>query len=139
MVCGKQRLVEEEVGPVNNFLLIFLCILCFGCESSHTVISNDGKWRVSFDPAPEDIPLNEMFEMRVWVNGNTKIKSVRVDAAMPAHGHGMMTESTTELQLDGSYLATGMLLHMPGDWELYFDISDSSSIERAQKSILLHP
>ena len=58
---------------------------------------------------------------------------------MPAHGHGMMTESTTELQLDGSYLATGMLLHMPGDWELYFDISDSSSIERAQKSILLHP
>ncbi len=105
----------------------------------HTVKSNAGNWKVTFSPIPEQMPLNEVFELTTWVEGDHAIKSLRVDAAMPAHGHGMMTDPVTTLQEDGSYKTTGMLLSMPGKWELYFDIDDGKTIERAQDEVTLAP
>jgi hypothetical protein len=105
----------------------------------HTVTSNAGNWRVTFSPVPEAMPLNEVFELTSWVEGDGEVKSLRVDAAMPAHGHGMMTDPVTVLQEDGSYKTTGMLLSMPGYWELYFDIDDGTTIERAQDEVTLVP
>ncbi len=105
----------------------------------YTVISNAGNWEVVFLPTPGEMPLNEVFELTIWVEGEGEIKSLRVDAAMPAHGHGMMTDPITTLQEDGSYKTTGMLLSMPGYWELYFDVDDGKTIERAQDSVTLEP
>ena len=85
------------------------------------------------------MPLNEIFELTATVEGEGEIKSLRIDAAMPAHGHGMMTDPITTLQSDGSYKTTGMLLSMPGHWEIYFDIDDGETVERAQDSINLVP
>tara|TARA_X000001036_G_scaffold353494_1_gene334826 strand:- start:5880 stop:7520 length:1641 start_codon:yes stop_codon:yes gene_type:complete len=105
----------------------------------HTVKSNAGNWKVTFSPAPEEMPLNEVFELTTWVEGKGKVTSLRVDAAMPTHGHGMMTDPVTTLQEDGSYKTTGMLLSMPGYWELYFDINNGDTIERAQDEVTLEP
>jgi DNA-binding beta-propeller fold protein YncE len=105
----------------------------------HTVTSNAGNWKVTFLPTPEEMPLNEIFELTTWIEGDQDIKSLRVDAAMPAHGHGMMTDPVTTLQEDGSYKTTGMLLSMPGHWELYFDVDDGRTIERAQDEVTLQP
>jgi hypothetical protein len=105
----------------------------------HSVTSNAGNWKVTFSPTPDKMPLNEIFELTTWVDGEGEIKSLRVDAAMPAHGHGMMTDPITTLQEDGSYKTTGMLLSMPGDWEIYFDIDDGETIERAQDKVTLNP
>ena len=105
----------------------------------HSITSNAGNWKVTYSPTPEQMPLNQVFELITRVEGNSEIASVRVDAGMPAHGHGMMTEPVTTLQADGSYKTTGMLLSMPGDWEIYFDINNGETIERAQDSITLAP
>ena len=105
----------------------------------HTVTSNAGNWEVRYSPTPDEMPLNVVFELTTWVVGEKDIESVRVDAAMPAHGHGMMTDPVTTLQEDGSYKTTGMLLSMPGRWEVYFDINDGESIERAQDEVILQP
>jgi len=105
----------------------------------HTVTSNAGNWKVTYSPTPDEMPLNEVFELITWVEGDGEIKSLRVDAAMPAHGHGMMTNPVTILQADGSYKTTGMLLSMPGYWELYFDVDDGNTIERAQDEGTLEP
>jgi DNA-binding beta-propeller fold protein YncE len=105
----------------------------------HTVTSNAGNWKVTYSPIPEEMPLNEVFELTTWVEGDGEVKSLRVDAAMPAHGHGMMTDPVTTLQEDGSYKTTGMLLSMPGYWEIYFDINDGETIERAQDEVTLNP
>ena len=105
----------------------------------HTITSNAGKWKVTFSPSPAEMPLNEIFELTTRVQGDGKVKSLRVDAAMPEHGHGMMTDPVTTLQDDGSYKTTGMLLSMPGYWELYFDVDDGSIIERAQDEVTLDP
>lgn len=120
---------------------LFLILLLTGCATAkHQVSSNAQNWNVSFTPAPDEMPLNEVFEITSWVQGEGEIDSLRVDAAMPAHGHGMMTDPKTILQPDGSFLTTGMLLHMPGDWEIYFDIRyENDIIERAQVPLYLKP
>lgn len=121
--------------------VILLCILS-GCASTtqHSVRSNANNWTVAFTPVPEEMPLNEVFEITTWVTGSGEVQSLRVDAAMPGHGHGMMTTPVTTLQPDGSYLTSGMLLHMPGAWEVYFDILyEDDIIERAQTSLTLDP
>jgi len=105
----------------------------------HTVTSNAGNWKVTFSPTPDEMPLNEVFELTTWVDGEGDVQLLRVDAAMPAHGHGMMTDPVTKLQEDGSYKTTGMLLSMPGKWEIYFDIDDGETTERAQDEVTLAP
>ena len=105
----------------------------------HTITSNAGNWKVAYSPSRENLPLNEVFELITRVEGEGKIVSLRVDAAMPAHGHGMMTNPVTTQQSDGSYKTTGMLLSMPGVWEIYFDIDNGETIERAQDEVTLAP
>ena len=105
----------------------------------HSVTSNANNWKVTYTPTPDNMPLNEVFEITTWVEGESDVTSLRVDAAMPAHGHGMMTDPVTTLQEDGSYKTTGMLLSMPGDWEIYFDIDNGETVERAQDDVTLAP
>ena len=60
-----------------------------------------------------------------------------VDAAMPEHGHGMNRVPEVRHAGDGRYVVDGMLLHMPGRWEVYFDVTDGALTERAQIEVEL--
>lgn len=93
-------------------------------------------FRVAFTTAPLPIPMNEPFEIRARIEpigekppGEVKL---RVDAAMPDHRHGMNTQPQVTREADGSWRVRGMLLHMPGYWELYFDLERDGETERAQ-------
>ena len=91
--------------------------------------------------APEAWPQNEEFDLVVRVlDGPTRRAvvrdaEIRVDARMPAHGHGMTRDATLEIQPDGSWLVRGMLFHMVGHWELYVDLRRGAITERAQIDI----
>jgi hypothetical protein len=106
-------------------------------------LSNGGTYRVSYTPAPDPIPLNELFTLTAWVVPAEKAQPVTspsvlsVDAAMPEHDHGMNTRPRVVAQQDGSYRVEGLLFHMPGRWELYFDVSSGGSTERAQVEVNL--
>ena len=63
--------------------------------------------------------------------------TLRPDAAMPQHGHGMNVAPTVKRTGDGEFRVDGMLFHMPGYWELYFDLGSADSLERAQGSVTL--
>lgn len=143
MVLGKRHLVVEEVGLViRNLILLLVFALFFGCSDpvrTYTIESNTKNWHVEFFPHPTHIPLNTLFEMHCRVKGGGEVRSLRVDAAMPAHGHGMMTQSVTTFQDDGWFITTGMILHMPGEWDLYFDVDTGEAIERAQVTFTLQP
>lgn len=107
------------------------------------IASNDGTYFVSYLPQPYPIPLNEMFELTVWVAApkeKTKVPGdiqLQVDAAMPEHDHGMNTKPKVTANADGSFKVSGMLLHMPGHWELYFDVTRAGITERAQFDVEL--
>jgi len=117
-----------------------LAVAGAGCGSEapsgkRQVDSNGGGYTVMFEPTPNPIPMNDVFDLRFTVapkSGPSQGLSVQVDARMPAHGHGMNRVPKVTAQADGSYKAEGMLFHMPGHWELYFDIAQAGKTERAQ-------
>lgn len=109
-----------------------------------TLVSNGGGYKVSFVPVPDPIPMNEPFSLDVTVRPSAENSgmdladlSFSADAAMPAHAHGMTTRARATPLGDGRYRVDGMLFHMPGHWQLYFDIGRGSIVERAQVDIHL--
>jgi hypothetical protein len=47
---------------------------------------------------------------------------VRVDASMPEHKHGMNYRPSVVALGAGQYRAEGLMFHMPGRWELVFEL-----------------
>lgn len=81
------------------------------------------RWR----PVPDPIPLNQLFNVDVTIahvdGGPVEgVSAVRVDARMPAHGHGMTRQAQVVLQGTDRAHATGLLFHMVGDWEVMVDV-----------------
>jgi len=53
-----------------------------------------------------------------------------VDAYMPEHRHGMNYRPRVTGKGNGRYLADGFLFHMPGHWQLRFDVERDGKTER---------
>ena len=86
-------------------------------EGAHYVLA----WRT-----PEPIRQGEFFAVDIAVctkNGSATPPNLRVDARMPAHQHGMNYRPTVATAGDGRFAARGLMFHMPGAWELSFDIN----------------
>ena len=82
--------------------------------------------------------------------------ALSVEAAMPEHGHGLVQlprvkavgapiarERLPDHSLvhgavgNGRFQVDGMRFHMPGRWEIYFDIGRGAGTERAQIELWL--
>jgi len=77
-----------------------------------------------YKPEPA-IVLNKHFGLRVLVCPKAPVAGplqLRVDARMPAHQHGMNYKPTIAATAPGQYKADGLLFHMPGRWELMFEV-----------------
>ena len=69
--------------------------------------------------------------------GAVEPDSVRVDARMPSHGHGMNYRPTVTALGDGRYRAEGLLFHMPGQWELIFVVRGAGASEHIRHTLVL--
>jgi hypothetical protein len=104
--------------------------------------SNAGRYHVSVS-APDPFPVNALFGLVATVEEGCDPPRrpvdvrLRVDAAMPEHRHGMNTEALVTPTGPGRFGVEGLLLHMPGRWELYFDVTDGAVTERAQLDFIL--
>ncbi|MCZ6835732.1 MAG: hypothetical protein O7G85_08160 [Planctomycetota bacterium] len=107
----------------------------------NTLISNDRTYRVQWHSLPDPIPLNEPFalELVIFENGNDDQDPLRVELAidgrMPEHRHGMNVFPEVVRGASGSYRVSNMLFHMPGYWQLHFDITVDGVTERAQADV----
>ncbi len=105
--------------------------------------SNAGTYLIRVTPAPASVPQGKVFALEVWVfdakNPEQPAADVRlsVDADMPEHGHGLPRKPSVEQRGPGHFVASGLRLHMPGLWEIYFDIARGALTERAQISFKL--
>jgi len=85
----------------------------------------EGKQHVLlFRGVPSPPPLNAAFavEIAVCARNGASVAAPRVDAWMPAHRHGMNYRPSVVAKSPGSFRAEGLLLHMPGRWELVFEV-----------------
>jgi len=101
-------------------------------ESAHYV--------VAFRPSPAPIAVGRAFALDAEVcpkTGTPPPSGLRVDAHMPDHRHGMNYRPTVAAGGGGRFRAEGLLFHMPGRWQLLFDVEAGSAIERAIRDLSL--
>jgi hypothetical protein len=152
--------VFDRLGSRNVFfvpcLIIASCVILTSCGSTPhssergttTAASQPGPFaaaRATADsayfvrctPRPRPIPVNQIFSMEVGVFRDARLtrpaSAVRVhaDADMPEHGHGMTLAPRVARIGDGTFRVEGMLMHMPGAWEIYIDVEDDGRTSRA--------
>jgi hypothetical protein len=110
---------------------------------THDVESNGGAWRITYrtDPAPPE--RGQPFSVEAWVFAAAEPDrpredvALRIDAAMPQHQHGMNRVPTISSSDAGGFRAQGLLFHMAGRWELYFDVTQGAVTERAQVELVV--
>ena len=99
----------------------------------------DVSWRIDGPGGqpPVRTPFAIAFRVKDAASGAPFAGDLRVDAAMPQHGHGMNVAPTVKQTGPGEFRAEGMLFHMPGYWELYFDAVEAGRLERTQGAVTL--
>ena len=78
------------------------------------------------------IHVSEFFALEVALcsrDGQPRVATLRVDAQMPEHRHGMNYRASVRPQGPDRFIAEGLLLHMPGSWEFSFDINAGADRE----------
>jgi len=111
-------------------------------QADRDLISNDSQYAITFSTLPEAVPLNESFALDIDIAPRSGGKmradaTLEVDAIMPEHGHGMNVQPAIKSLGGGRFRAEGLLFHMPGKWELHFDITRDGITSRAQTEIVL--
>jgi len=107
----------------------------FADPSWTRVTSRAGKYLVCWRSLSGSVPRNQDFELEAWVlrdGAPVRDAELTVTAWMPAHGHGMLRQPQAEAQEDGSFHVPGMLLHMRGHWQLFFEVLEGSLSETAE-------
>lgn len=84
------------------------------------------------------IHVSEFFALEVALcsrEGQPRISTLRVDAQMPEHQHGMNYRASVRPQGPDRFIAEGLLLHMPGRWEFTFDVNAGADRESLRTSL----
>src|SRR3954462_13634257 len=93
-----------------------------------------GRYSVKFRPVPAKIAIGQHFslEMAVCANGGAPPpESIAVDPQMPEHRQGMNYKASVKPDAGGRYRADGLMFHMPGRWEIIFELSAAGVTDRA--------
>jgi hypothetical protein len=113
-------------------------------RGAQALCSQAGTFGLSIASSPDPMPLNEPFDLSVEVRlgcGRTAALAedaeLLVSGLMPEHRHGMNSEPRARRVGPGRFLVAGALLHMPGLWELHFDVTRQGVLERAQLALEL--
>ena len=68
--------------------------------------------------------------MAACIGPGTAPRRIRIDARMPAHGHGMNYKPSERKLGPGHSRFEGLVFHMPGRWEISFDIFGADARKR---------
>ena len=140
--------MEERRGPVRRALTAALgALLCVGavaeaCDvppgfSPRGRLTSEGV-TVVFRTLPPAIVLGRHFAIEALVcAAGTPPTLTRVDAQMPEHRHGMNYRPTLADKGEGRYVAEGLLFHMPGRWELSFDVEGDGRRTRLATDVIV--
>jgi hypothetical protein len=98
------------------------------------------KYTLAYRTLPEKIAIGQHFAVELALcarDGAAAPESVRVDAHMPEHRHGMNYKTTVTSSGAGRYRAEGLMFHMPGRWEYIFEVRAAGATERITAGVVL--
>jgi len=113
------------------------CALDLGRGAGWVVFSD--RYLMAFRTDPLRIEVGEPFALvvNVCTRRSGAAELVAVDASMPEHRHGMNYRATIVAKGDGRFRAEGLLFHMPGRWEITFDVGAGDESERLTHDIIV--
>ncbi len=113
------------------------CPLDLGRGTGWVVFSDH--YLMAFRPDPLRIEVGEPFALvlNVCTRSGAPAELIAVDAQMPEHRHLMNYRASIRSNGDGRFRAEGMLFHMPGRWEVTFDVRAGEESERLTHDIIL--
>ncbi len=86
-------------------------------------VAECGGLTLVFAPGRSPLSVGRHFALDIAAcagSGSAPPASLRVDADMPAHRHGINYKPTVQALGDGRFVAAGLMFHMPGHWRLLF-------------------
>ena len=89
-----------------------------------------GDYLLRYRFVPEELSVNKAVTLLGRLcrrDGEAFSGTIRSDATMPAHGHGMNYRTTVTVRQGGHFEASGFLLHMPGEWAFTIRVSENGS------------
>lgn len=93
---------------------------------------------VAYRTQPAPVVVGQHFAVAFAVcakRGAALPQSVQVDAHMPAHKHGSNYRAAITRATDGTYRAEGLMFHMPGRWDLTFDVAAGTTTQRLAHAV----
>jgi cytochrome c peroxidase len=87
-----------------------------------------------------DVSVGKHFSVDIGAcakDGSAAPETLKVDAQMPEHRHGMNYAPSLEKLGPGKWRADGLMFHMPGKWEFVFEVrsKDVSDVLRSSFSL----
>jgi hypothetical protein len=113
---------------------------CGAALGSGAARVESARYVVAFAPSPSPIAVGRAFAVDAVVcpgPGAPAPTGLRVDALMPDHRHGMNYRTSVAARGAGQFRAEGLLFHMPGRWQILFDVEAGAEIERAAGDVTL--
>ena len=98
------------------------------------------RYALAYRTQPERISVGRHFSVELALCADTGTplpESVKVDAHMPEHRHGMNYKASVTAQPGGRYRAEGLMFHMAGRWEFVFELRAAGKTDRLTQSIVL--
>jgi hypothetical protein len=135
---------------MNRMMCILAAFLLLGCPAEkdhhgeeHTGDTGDTDWNLStsmeseggtfwvmYSTSPDPIATSESFSATFMVHNPDDHEEMfmdavvtAVDAAMPAHGHGMNVAPEITDNGNGTFTASPLEFMMSGHWEIYADVT----------------
>lgn len=127
--------------PAAGAVLLGLCTFpstsaLAGCPVSPNApgkLTTDDGYEITYQIKPAETEVGKPFTMALEVckpDAEPFTGSVRIDAVMPAHRHGMNYTPNIQPTAPGQFQADGFLFHMRGDWQFRFEILDGDIVRR---------
>lgn len=109
-------------------------------EATATRLKENGAI-VAFRTYPRVIAIGKPFSIEViaCVDGEKRMapSRIRIDAAMPMHGHGMNYLPSERKLGPGHSAFDGLVFHMPGNWQYTFDVYDGDKRRRLTQKVTI--
>jgi hypothetical protein len=125
-------------------LLLGLAPGAFACdpplEGENVVRLESQRYVLAYRTRPGAVRVGEHFTLEAAAcakGGAPAPESLGIDAHMPAHRHGMNYAPAVREAGAGRWRAQGLMFHMPGEWELRFDLRAGGATERLTHRTLL--
>ena len=109
------------------------------CEAGAGKTRVDGRnVALVYQPRPAKIKVGEMFALDLTLcPKHGKVRAVAVDAAMPDHKHGMNYKPAVKSTGTDRFSASGLMFHMPGRWQLAFEVDTDAGRERVLHNLTI--